>query len=836
MIDRPRRTGLRRFRRRSPAPYSHTRLASWTGALACGLVVFVLLASGLSGLDLARVVPSSSAAVPPEATGTGASQLAEARASLDSATPDTDNGSSPLHWTELNSSALAPSGRSGVAMAYDPRLDGVVLFGGYFVQVAPAGDTWLFQNGTWTNVSPPTGYGPAARWSATMAYDPGLGAVVLFGGRDVSQFFNDTWEFNGSGWTEIPTAAAPSPRITSMTYDPAVGGIVLFGGGIGNLPAGSGSAWTYYNDTWEFGVGGWTNVTGGLSGSPPPMTSTIAYDPATDVSMVYGGSATQTSCTVYGPETEQWSFNGTGWVDQTAQARAGPGGSLGLAGEGLAFDPGLDAMVSFGGLTRTTGGGCMSLEATWTYANGTWTNISGPFAVQPAGRQSITLVDVPSGNFVMLFGGNIDGTFDYLGDTWALSSNLTLWSIAPVRWTQLSADAPAPSPRSAAAMAYDPLLGAVVLFGGYFVQVAAAGDTWLFQNGAWTDVTPTSGSSPPARWSAAMTYDPALGKIVMFGGRDLSQFFNDTWEYGASGWSEVSSPSAPSPRLTSITYDTAIGAVVLFGGGIGNLPAGSESAWQRFSDTWEFTGAGWRNVTTDLAQSPPAMATTIVYDPNDGDAMIVGGSNAPTACVPLVEQWIFTGTSWEDQATLAPTGPGGSGGISGESMVFDSQLNAVVAFGGLIPLEPGICTVSGATWVYSNGNWTDLTGALAVSPAGRQQVQLADAPDGVLMFGGNVVYGAYTGDTWELTTGAGFGNYSGASQPTNPGGPLPFGGGSVGGGSLDVIVILVGIMVAATVVCVAIGLRGVEERRSAAPDVTGTRYQYEPDASSDYLR
>ena len=45
------------------------------------------------------------------------------------------------------------------------------------------GDTWAYDGTTWTNISPPAS--PAARWGASMADDPALHQVVLFGGYGV---------------------------------------------------------------------------------------------------------------------------------------------------------------------------------------------------------------------------------------------------------------------------------------------------------------------------------------------------------------------------------------------------------------------------------------------------------------------------------------------------------------------------------------------------------------------------------------------------------------------------------------------------------------------------
>ena len=63
-----------------------------------------------------------------------------------------------------------------------------------------------------------------------MAYDPGTGQLVLFGGYD-GGFLDDTWTWNGSTWTQMTPATSPPARDSaSMAYDPGTGQLVLFGG------------------------------------------------------------------------------------------------------------------------------------------------------------------------------------------------------------------------------------------------------------------------------------------------------------------------------------------------------------------------------------------------------------------------------------------------------------------------------------------------------------------------------------------------------------------------------------------------------------------------------
>jgi len=65
-----------------------------------------------------------------------------------------------------------------------------------------------------------------------MAWDPGLGRVVLYGGRlDGGRAASDTWTWAGGAWTQLHPAASPGPlEGAAMAADAAHHGLVLFGG------------------------------------------------------------------------------------------------------------------------------------------------------------------------------------------------------------------------------------------------------------------------------------------------------------------------------------------------------------------------------------------------------------------------------------------------------------------------------------------------------------------------------------------------------------------------------------------------------------------------------
>jgi hypothetical protein len=128
-------------------------------------------------------------------------------------------------------------------MAHDPGTGQLVLFGGYDQSNgAELNDTWTWNGSTWTPLTPATS--PPARDSASMAYDPGTGQLVLFGGYDGVGHFDDAWTWDGNTWTQLTPATSPPLRLgASMAYDTGTGQLVLFGGQSGG---------GMFNDTWIY--------------------------------------------------------------------------------------------------------------------------------------------------------------------------------------------------------------------------------------------------------------------------------------------------------------------------------------------------------------------------------------------------------------------------------------------------------------------------------------------------------------------------------------------------------------------------------------------------------
>jgi N-acetylneuraminic acid mutarotase len=140
----------------------------------------------------------------------------------------------------------------------------VILFGGQ-TATDTLDDTWEWDGNAWTqrNVSP----APEPRVGHAMA---ALGdkAVMISGGH-AGQYFVDTWEWDGNAWTEL---ALPGPSQRAVPAMATLKGKILLFGGVVNV---GGSRYEYLADTWEWDGTTWTErkASGPIGVSDAAMSS-----------------------------------------------------------------------------------------------------------------------------------------------------------------------------------------------------------------------------------------------------------------------------------------------------------------------------------------------------------------------------------------------------------------------------------------------------------------------------------------------------------------------------------------------------------------------------------
>lgn len=291
-----------------------------------------------------------------------------------------------------------------------------------------------------------------------------------------------------------------------------------------------------------------------------------------------------------------------------------------------AYDSARRRVVLFGGLPNAHEDGAVS--DTWLWDGSTW---SGALPMtSPSRRFAAALVDDPARGEVVLFGGE-DYRYSLLSDTW-------VWN--GTSWTQRCGPGQercGPSPRMLHAMAYDADRKRVVMFGGgktvvepALVHVGAArSDTWEWDGTAWQETCGETSGTPcalPGLRGASMVYDPVRKRIVLYGGEgdrvgDDANLIDRVWEYDGVSWSKREEiTNVPPPRsFASLTYDPTRARVVLHGG-----LAGVGGAY--LSDTWEFDGNCWKDVTNPSALPPARGIFASSYDAARAELVVFGGT------------------------------------------------------------------------------------------------------------------------------------------------------------------------------------------------------------------
>lgn len=297
----------------------------------------------------------------------------------------------------------------------------------------------------------------------------------------------------------------------------------------------------------------WHNLTSKLSPAPPAMNGQqMVYDLRDGYLFQFGGYGAN------GSSNQSWKFDAAGWSLVPTKGSP-PALNLGA----MAYDPADKSVVLFGGNDNVA----VNTGPTWTYVHDRWTSASP--STPPPGRSNAMMAYDAHDGYTILYGGcgppGGGGPCYLLGGTWAYRAG---------NWTPLSVTT-SPPRRSAAAMAYDPDLGGVILFGGcgsadYRGCTTTGGGTWEFSNGDWTKLSTTG--SPPGRYGASMTFDPKAGGLILFGGSVLNgTLFHDTWLLKGTHWVRLHPSSSP-PGIARVRmgYDPALGEIVLFGGIDGN--------------------------------------------------------------------------------------------------------------------------------------------------------------------------------------------------------------------------------------------------------------------------
>lgn len=265
----------------------------------------------------------------------------------------------------------------------------------------------------------------------------------------------------------------------------------------------------------------------------------------------------------------------------------------------VAYDDAAHELVLFGG-SNDIG----DLGDTWTYANGTWTevcsgNTTAPVCTaNPGADAGDPMAYDPSDRTIVMINSG--------GYTWSFSND---------SWTQQSRNTTLPD-ASGAVMAYDPVISKVLLLVAYGGGPCR---TYTYSGGSWTELT--TSHQIPGVVGGALFFDPNSSEMVYFGGESPTSHspYDSEWTFSNGEWT-AQSPSVlpPGGALAGSSYDLNYDYAVLLTNG----------AVQDY--TWAYSNGSWLNQSSFLPSSPTSRsATAMAFDGQLGATLEFSGvSNA----------------------------------------------------------------------------------------------------------------------------------------------------------------------------------------------------------------
>ncbi len=206
----------------------------------------------------------------------------------------------------------------------------------------------------------------------------------------------------------------------------------------------------------------------------------------------------------------------------------------------------------------------------------------------PTTREGHTAVYDAANNRMTIFGGL--GPFPHVNnDVWVLSNANGLGGTPA--WTQLFPTGSAPTTRYWQTAVYDATNNRMTIFGGYNDGGVSFNDVWVLSNAnglggtpTWTKIT-TVGSTPAVRYGHTAVYDNTNNQMTIFGGFNISNYFNDVWvlrnangrDTTTSTWTKLSSIldplyGYPATRCShTAVYDAVNNRMTIFGGDDGSF-------------------------------------------------------------------------------------------------------------------------------------------------------------------------------------------------------------------------------------------------------------------------
>jgi hypothetical protein len=404
----------------------------------------------------------------------------------------------------------------------------------------------------------------------------------------------------------------------------------------------------------------------------------------------------------------------------------GPSARLDCA---AAIDVVRNRLVIVGGSSYCNG--CPPTQSTqdvWALdlATRVWTKLFESGSTLPTARARGVAICDPLRDRLVAYGG------DYSGGIYAFRFATNDW--VPLYYGGTAA------PKEGAAI-YDPVGDRMVLAG------VAGGEleVWAFtlsEPGAWSQIIPTFGESPPPLLEATLAYDPTNHRALLYGGYVSTEEAN-LWALSLSpptAWSELY--SAPSARMghTAIV-DRVRDRMIVHGGQRGF------NAADRLSETWSLDLsdlASWTLLPT--TGTPPVRSYHGAVWDSAGDRMVLwgGDSDQQTWALDLAT------LDWSPLAVAGTPPPA----RRSHTTIFDPVRRRMIVFGGEDIATSGYRNDVWALDLSAVPTWIPLApGGSPPSPRTGAAAIYDPTQDRMLLFGGRVQFGQGN-DLWSLSLAA----------------------------------------------------------------------------------
>lgn len=265
---------------------------------------------------------------------------------------------------------------------------------------------------------------------------------------------------------------------------------------------------------------------------------------------------------------------------------------------GGVYDPLRDRIVFYGGLRGDP------LDETWSYdfATGVWTRY---FAlVFPPARTNHAAIYDSSRDRMVIFGGEVFENDELLvrQDTWA-------FDLATNTWSEIATAGS--FPKTNMVSGYDAARDRLWVALGYGSTDFSTTVGYLdFASGVWT-VVPNVGTVPERRIGAAGALDPARDRLVLYGGNDREDYYEDTFTFDLETfeWREYPEPEVvPSRRgFGRALLDAPRDRILLFGG---------NREGDFYNEVWAFTldNERWSRLEVDDPRPSTRNTSLFVHD------------------------------------------------------------------------------------------------------------------------------------------------------------------------------------------------------------------------------